>query len=100
LRSLRFISSFFTLDSLCPRSPATVVSLRDRRPSHPYKRHFFSTSAGFKTQESRSDTGISQLRSGWARAQGSCASWRDAGVPPSRQDGFGFATTPRHVVPG
>jgi len=40
---------------------------------------------------------ISQLRSGWARTQGSCASWRDAGVPPSRQDGFGFATTPRHV---
>ena len=40
---------------------------------------------------------ISQLRSGWARTQGSCASWRDAGVPPSRQDGFGFATNPRHV---
>jgi len=40
---------------------------------------------------------ISQLRSGWARTQGSCASWRDAGVPPSRQDGFGFATTPRYV---
>jgi len=41
---------------------------------------------------------ISQLRSGWARTQGSCASWRDAGVSPSRQDGFGFATNPRHVV--
>ena len=40
---------------------------------------------------------ISQLRSGWARTQGSCASWRDAGVSPSRQDGFGFATNPRHV---
>ena len=40
---------------------------------------------------------ISQLRSGWARTQGSCASWRDAGGPPSRQDGVGFATNPRHV---
>jgi len=37
---------------------------------------------------------FSQLRSGWSRPQKSFASWRDAGFPLSRQDGFGFETNP------
>jgi hypothetical protein len=39
---------------------------------------------------------ISQLRSGSWRVEHIHASWRDAGFPPSRKDGFSFKTSRRH----
>jgi len=75
------------------RRPVRTDSVLKPTPAHGAGL-IFSTLSGFKTRSRGATLDISQLRSGWARAQGSCASWRDAGFPPSRQDGFGFATNP------
>jgi hypothetical protein len=57
---------------------------------------------GLRRKSRGTTSDIGQLRSGWGLVvrERIHASWRDAGFPPSRQDGFDFETNTRHTVPG